>query len=284
MDIEIIDCLVEAKKQNDNLLTILNSNCNNQYFISLQSKMKEITVDIAKDFGEYLYNIMFPISYKTFSGNSQSNYRKVIGVGKWFGNIVHTNISYWSKDDTFDNLTEEYIQFLPKKKQFIVRDFLTFSKELKLHAEQNKTFTHDIHNSINAYKVGQIICRSNNPTPMYIHLIHKVPNIIINGINISHSVNKPFSIDIQLLYTGSEITSLNDIYSIKSDGLSSNILKRISHSEFGFFTCLDNPETFLTDQVKTTLETLVSSGLNFQKKWNDLKMKYAYLLLHKGKI
>jgi hypothetical protein len=281
MDIEIKDCLVEVKKQNDNLLSIINSNCNNQYFINLQSKIKDLTVDFSKDFGEYLYSIMFPISYKTISGYSQGNGR-LIGVGKWFGQIVNTNISYWGKGETFDKLTEEYISFIPKRKQFIVKDFLEFSKELKQFVLK-RSYKHEINSVTTLYKVSQILCRSRNPTPNYVYIIDKLLNALINGVNVLYSIQKPFSIDIQFTHS-LEFTSLNDVYTITPNVISSNVLERIKHGDYEFLTCLDNPETLLTDQVKETLESIITNGLMFQKKWNDLKMKYAYLLLHKGKI
>lgn len=297
MNIEIKDNLIGIKEQHNQILEIVKENCKHPFFLEVTEKLKEIEIDnIITSIGSYLYNILYPISYKTLYNKPTNGYltlRKTPAVGKWFGVIVNKNISYYKTFDILLNLCLEHISLVPYKKRHIVQEFYDLYRNITMIQNQPKTYT--INNiDTNIYETLKImtnerksyinLIKSKPLTKMFIKTTYSVdPNIIINlEIILPKELNLTY-LTFGYYSTFKEVYSLSNIEPVKSttlEGLTGN------NFEYAFYanTCLTNPEIYLTDEIRFDILDNIKHIKTYQEKWNELKMKYAHLLLQKGKI
>jgi len=309
MQIEIKDRLIDLKEHNIKLLEYVKSTLNNDYFLSISEKLKDIQFnknDIAVEFGAYLYKILYPITYKTisdqtsqdkvnikqqkklsYSYNTRYQYRSkpnhIDAVGKWFGQLVNTNISYISEKYTYDNLTEKHIQLIPvKKKQKVAQDFYDFKQTLKsLTEDGRRSFPINVDTVFHKISNVHVDSTDTSDNKKYIDVIGKYIKKIDN-VGIGQSLN-PFTLLIGVNITNE--SSFQEEFQIQADVISSNALTGFhsnlhSYKEISF----NDPQIFLNDDIKTYITNLIDAAKNIHNKWEALKMKYAYLLLQKGKI
>ena len=62
------------------------------------------------------------------------------------------------------------------------------------------------------------------------------------------------------------------------------MIKNSTLSNSNNLICLDNPEIFLTNEIKSDTLDSINQVKKFQEQWVELKTKYAYMLLNKGNI
>jgi hypothetical protein len=276
MQIEIKDNLVELRKHHEQLLLYVTSNCSNPFFMNIVERMKGVNIDIRKDFGEYLYNIMYPISYKTISQPCPRS-RHAPAVGKWFGRLVSTNISYFNKDNTYEGITQEHIALMSSKKQKILQDFYDFKQEYLLYSQSGDKKEYAINVNLDLYEIYRAII----DRTYYVGVNKKIPSTI-SIIKIEYSLS-PFHIMFSILPLDTN-SHFIEIYHMNSGGINSNSLKCLKENSYQSILCFDNPEIFLTNEIKSGMIEIINKAIRFQEKWNNLKMKYAHLLLQKGKI
>jgi hypothetical protein len=282
MQIEFKDYLTELKENHNKLLGIIQANCETSFFKELSEKLAEIHVDIRDTFGEYLWKCIYPISYKTISDEkSCGNYNTKSGqyaVGKWFGNIRHTNISYSNKND-WGFLSEGHIKLVPPKKQKIVKDFYNFRKRVEEFKESTK---YPINISSHVQETNKI--QTDNYE--YYLTIKKQNSIIFTCIELNMLLHP---LEIEFAIHGSD--GSKETYKIRStrmntDIITSSSLTRVQEKSLanGSRICFDSPEIFLTPEIKSAMLGFIDKAKGLQDQWVELKTKYAYMLLNKGNI
>ena len=289
---EIKDHLNEIKTEHNKLLKIVQDNCNTPFFKEISEKMDDVHIDVRNTFSEYLWKCIHPISYKTVSKESSNSmsHRGMPAVGKWFGNIRRSNITYYNKD-VWESLTQEHIDLIPSnKKRKIVQDFYDF---------KNNTHRPDIVRYPLCNQFGhlhKLIMFQTANYEYYATLKEEYP-IKFNEIELSVHL-QPYKIYFTIVGNGSgkgehkESYSINKKSNVNGVGITNSVsstalrtleIKNVSNENENRIY-LDSPNMFLTDEIKSAMLSLVSKGKEIQENWVKLKTKYAYLLLQKGNI
>lgn len=289
MQIEIKDRLADVRNNYENLVAFVKQEIQgNEFFKLICEEIKGCENDILRAMGEYMYNILYPISYVTLTQdpNVIGSLTGTAAVGKWFGQIVHSNISYYSTPYTFNHLSEQHVALTPAKKRNIVRDFYNFKLEcLQLDNPINKGF-YIINVPTSIYQTSRITAYNNRNNPSYVDLVSEHP-IIVNNLKLTYRLH-PFIINI--LINGESATNaefrFQENYKLEEGKIDSNTLAGICFPATYNYTyvCLENPNKFLTETVKNDIMNVIKKTKALQDKWTALKMKYAHLLLQKGKI
>ena len=260
MQIEIKDRMADIRNNYENLVAIAKQEIqDNEFFKLICEEIKGCENDIPSAMGEYMYNILYPISYVTLTQdpNVIGSLKGTDAVGKWFGQIVQSNISYYSTPYTFKHLSEQHVALTPAKKRNIVRDFYNFKLEcLQLDNPINKGF-YTINVPTSIYQTSKIITYNNGSTQTYLDLISQHP-IIIKNLKLSYKLY-PFIINIVIEGEGPSDANINFIfqenYILEHGKMGSNTLAGIlyPHTYNYTYVCLDNPSKFLTETIKNDI-------------------------------
>ncbi len=287
MNIEIKDTLKEAREQQKKIAEIAKQNCNHPFFIDIQRKFQPFKDDegkILSKFGNLLHKLIYPISE-----NKRIIGRYNIAVNSWFESgstySYHKGIEV-SPDYLFKELSEDHVNLITDvEKHEIAQSFYNF-KNKSLTNVSKLIFEKPI--IVSGYKIGKVIFDVSNTfgfhNEYFIHLLRKSTERIHKVI--FKQVLYPFNLIVEFQNRSNDfkfdyVLSMNGIDSSLNRNLHSiNMLYRENNNAI----CLDNADVYLTEEIKNVIIKMADDSVQFLKDWNDLKMKYAHVLLQNGNI
>ena len=297
MKIAVLDDLLkDIIVAHNELISLVVKNNDNEFFNSIQSSLKGLKIVNGKEMSSYLWKILYPIDYKR---NIEPNGFGKCGVGKWFGKVKNSNIVYFSEESTLSLLSEKHIDLTPKKVQPIIREFYDFyMTNMKLlvstdsYAVSLPVLSHGF-TRITALQ-SSLLMNTCQRSKSYF-AVGTETSSIISTIKVMFQ-SKPFKILIFLIKENpSNPFFLNEeTYGIDSEGVKSDLYAQLmsnpslynlhgfnskSYSGFGL---LDDPSKFITTEVKEFINIRLAKILDINRQWEEMKSKYAYLLLEKG--
>jgi Txe/YoeB family toxin of Txe-Axe toxin-antitoxin module len=287
MNIEIKDTLQEAREQQRKILEIAKQNCNHPFFIEIQKKFQPFKDDegkILSKFGNLLHKLIYPISE-----NKRIIGRYSAAINSWFesGNTYsyHKGIEV-SPDFIFKELSENHVNLISDvEKHEIAKSFYDFKNKSLTNISQ---IIFDPSIIVSGYKVGNIVFDASNTfgfhNEYFIHLLKKTTERI-QKVVFKHRLY-PFNVIIEFQNRSNDFKF---DYNISTEGIGSSLYRNLHNIKTLYIdevkiVCLDDPNVFLTNEVKNVINKMSDDSVQFLKDWNALKMKYAHVLLQNGNI